>query len=382
MHQRNAVAAFGLVHEMGRQEDGDPIIARKIDERAPESIAGDRIDARGGFVENEHGRPVEHGNRQLQPLFDAKRQALGLGVGHIFQVVAFEQLVDAGLDLVGRQMVKLGMQIEILPHRKFAVEGKRLRHVADVLARLHVVGAHRLAEQFGRAFGDRQQSGHHFHGCRFSAAVRAEEAENLAAADAKTHMVNGDEVAEPAGKPIRLDRRSGVIAFGARAHDDLLMLAALFRRKERNEGVVKRRLLRFSEHLLRCAMGDDFAVVHRGEPIEPARLIHVRGRDNHAHLRSTGADGVDELPELPARERIDARGRLIENKKIGIVHQRAAEARPFASCRPRACRMVDPQTGRVPVAFRSSSMRLRRSAAPCPNRRPKKSMLSKTLSVG
>ena len=51
MHQRNAVAAFGLVHEVGRQEDGDPIIARKINERAPEGIAGDRIDARRRFVE-------------------------------------------------------------------------------------------------------------------------------------------------------------------------------------------------------------------------------------------------------------------------------------------------------------------------------------------
>ena len=326
MHQRNAVAAFGLVHEMGRQEDGDPIIAGKIDQRAPEGVAGDRIDARGGFVENEHGRPVEHGHRQLQPLLDAERQALRLGVGHSFQIVAFEQLVDPGFDLVRRQMVELGMQIEILPHRKLAVEGERLRHVADVLARLHVVGAHRLAEQFGRAFGDRQQSGHHFHGCRFSAAVRAEEAENLAAADAKAHMVDGDEIAEPARKPIRLDRRRLVIALGARPHDDLLMLAALFRWKQRNEGVVERRLLRFGEDLLRCAMRDDFAVVHGGEPIEPARLVHVGGRDNHAHLRPTRADRIDQLPELPARERIDARGGLVENKQIRIVHQRAAEA--------------------------------------------------------
>ena len=45
MHQRNAVAALGLVHEMGRKEDGDTIIARKIDQRAPEGIAGNRIDA-------------------------------------------------------------------------------------------------------------------------------------------------------------------------------------------------------------------------------------------------------------------------------------------------------------------------------------------------
>ena len=161
----------------------------------------------------------------------------------LFEIVAFEQLVDPAFDLVWRQMVELRMQIEVLPDRKLAVEGKRLRHVADVLARLHVVGAHRLAEQFGRAFGDRQQSRHHFHGRRFSAAIRAEEAENLAASDAKAHMVDGDEIAEPARKPFRLDRRRLVLALGARPHDDLLMLAALFRRQQRNEGVVERGLV-------------------------------------------------------------------------------------------------------------------------------------------
>ena len=146
MHQRDAVAAFGLVHEVGREEDGDAIIAGEIDQRAPESVAGDRVDARGGLVENEHGRPVQHGHRKLQPLLDAKRQALRLGVGHVFQVVSFQQLFDSTFDLICREMVKVRMQLEILPHGKLAVERERLRHVADVLARLHVVGAHRLAE--------------------------------------------------------------------------------------------------------------------------------------------------------------------------------------------------------------------------------------------
>src|SRR5215469_8812712 len=45
VHQRNTVAAIGLVHEMGRKEDGDPIIAGEIDQRAPERVASDRIDA-------------------------------------------------------------------------------------------------------------------------------------------------------------------------------------------------------------------------------------------------------------------------------------------------------------------------------------------------
>ena len=50
-------------------------------------------------------------------------------------------------------MVKVRMQIEILSDRELAVERERLRHVADVATRLHVVGAHGLSKQFRRAFG-------------------------------------------------------------------------------------------------------------------------------------------------------------------------------------------------------------------------------------
>ena len=77
---------------------------------------------------------------------------------------------------------------------------------------------------------------------------------------------------------------------------------------------------------LRRATRDDLAVIHRGEPIEPARFVHIRGCDNHAHEWAMRADRIDQLPELPPRERIDAGGGLIENKEIRIVHQRAAEA--------------------------------------------------------
>ena len=146
MHQRDTIAAFGFVHEVGREEDRDAIVAGEIDQRAPELVTRHRVDTRRGLVENEHRGPVEHSHRKLQPLLDAKRQAVRLGVGHGIEIVAFEQLFNSGFDLVCRKMVEVCVQLEILPDREFAIERERLRHVADVLARLHVVGAHRLAE--------------------------------------------------------------------------------------------------------------------------------------------------------------------------------------------------------------------------------------------
>ena len=38
------------------------------------------------------------------------------------------------------------------------------------------------------------------------------------------------------------------------------------------------------------------------------------------------ADAVDQFPELAARQRIDAGGRLVQDQQIGIVNQRAAQA--------------------------------------------------------
>ena len=53
-------------------------------------------------------------------------------------------------------------------------------------------------------------------------------------------MIDGDEIAEPAGQALRLDGRRLVVALGARRTIDLLMLAALFLRQQGNEGLVQR----------------------------------------------------------------------------------------------------------------------------------------------
>ena len=88
MHQRDAVAALRLVHEMGREKDRDAVVAGEIDHRAPERVAGDRIDARSRLVENENGGLVQHRHGKLQPLLNAEWETFGLGVGDLFQIVA------------------------------------------------------------------------------------------------------------------------------------------------------------------------------------------------------------------------------------------------------------------------------------------------------
>ena len=68
------------------------------------------------------------------------------------------------------------------------------------------------------------------------------------------------------------------------------------------------------------------AGVHGDDPIPLLGFVHVSGGDDDAHARAAGANVVDQRPELAARQRIDARRRLIENEQIRLVHQCAAEA--------------------------------------------------------
>ena len=70
VHQGDAVAAQGLVHEMGGDEDRDALAAGEVDEELPELVAGDGVDARGGLIEQEHVGLVQDGDGQGQPLLE------------------------------------------------------------------------------------------------------------------------------------------------------------------------------------------------------------------------------------------------------------------------------------------------------------------------
>jgi hypothetical protein len=82
-------------------------------------------------------------------------------------------------------MEQLRVQHQVLPHGELAIQRERLRHIAHAPARVDVVRVDRLAEQPGLAVAGRQQAGEHLHGGGFAAAVGAQEAEDLAAADAE-----------------------------------------------------------------------------------------------------------------------------------------------------------------------------------------------------
>ena len=215
VHEGDPVAAHPFVHEVRRHEDRDALLARKIDQELPEAVAGDRIDARRRLVQNQDLRLVQNGDGQGKPLAQAHRQILGQRIEMRAEAESLDQLLDARLRLLRREVIEARVQGQVLAHAQLAVERERLRHVAEVLANLHASGFDGAAEERRGPFGGRQEPGQHLHGRGLAAAVGAEEAEDLAALDRQRDVVDGGEAAEAARQAVgfdgdlRLARRRG-----------------------------------------------------------------------------------------------------------------------------------------------------------------------------
>ena len=190
------------------------------------------------------------------------------------------------------------MQHQVLPHRQLAVQGKRLRHVADPLACGHVAWVDRLTEQQRLALAGWQQAGEHLHGGALAAAVGAEKTKDLATADAKRHRVHCDEIAEAHGQALGLDGDL-VAALQGRNHH-LLVAAAAFLGQQANEGLFQAGGFGACAQFGRAAFGQYAAGIHRHQMIEALGLLHVGGGHQHAHLRALRANAFDQLPELVA----------------------------------------------------------------------------------
>ena len=326
VHQSDPIAALRLVHEMRGDEDRDVLGACEIDHDAPEAVARDRVHARGRLVEDQNFRSVDHRDRERQALALAQRQRGRQRVHDRRETEALGDMAHARRDLRARHAEQARVQFEVLPHVELAVERKPLRHVAHAAARLEVARVDRAAEQPRLSLGRGQKTGQHLHRRRLAAAVGADEAEDLAAIDVKAHVVDGDEVAESHRQIARLDGRRAVGARPARHDLDGPVIRAPRRRQQVHEGFFETAGSGAREDVARRAAVQDPARVHRNEPIEALGFLHVGRGHEYAHAGPAGADAVDEFPELTPRQRVDARGRLVEDQQVRLVDQRAAEA--------------------------------------------------------
>ena len=311
---------------MGGNEDGHLVLAGQIDHQLPEDIPGDRVHARGRFIEDQQLGLVHHGHGQRQPLADAQRQVLGQAVEHLAQAEALDHVVHPRRNGGLGHLEQARVQDQVLPHGEFAIQREGLGHVAHPAAGVDILGIHGLAEQPGFAFAGRQQSGEHLHGGRLAAAVGAQETEDLAPADPEGDVVHRQEITEAHGQPPGLDGDLGIGRRHQRRHHHRMMAVADRLGQQGDEGLLQRGGGGTGVQFLRGARGQHLARIHGHQPVEAVGLLHVGGGDHHAHGLALLADVIDQVPELPARKRVHPRGRLVQDQQVGVVDQGAAQA--------------------------------------------------------
>ena len=120
------------------------------------------------------------------------------------------------------QAVEAGDEVEVLLDGQVLVERELLGHVADPVLDGPALGAEVVAEHLALALVEGEQAAHHADRRGLARAVRAEEADDLAAVDGHRHVVDDGAAAEALGQVADVDDGVGHRGHSARADvDDL-----------------------------------------------------------------------------------------------------------------------------------------------------------------
>src|SRR6185312_1687206 len=122
INERDAVASLRFVHEVGRDEDRHALVAGKVDQRLPEPVAREGIDARGRLVEDEEIGLMDDGARERQPLPYPQGHVARALIEVILETEPCDELADARLRLLRSKMEEARVKVEVLAHGKLAVE--------------------------------------------------------------------------------------------------------------------------------------------------------------------------------------------------------------------------------------------------------------------
>jgi hypothetical protein len=142
-----------------------------------------RIKTDGRLVENDQFRLMDERVRQSDTLAVAFGKVADDRPVHIRQAALFHDRVHALARTFPGQALQLGAKPQILPHPHLRMQRIVLRHVADAAANLPRVRENIQARHARRAGGGRQEAGEDAHRGAFARAVRAEQADDLAAPD-------------------------------------------------------------------------------------------------------------------------------------------------------------------------------------------------------
>ncbi len=199
-----AAELLGLFQIMRRQEDRHSVGIEGA-KPLPQLEAQLDVDAGGRLVENQQLGLVNQRASQREPAFLTARDFRVLEMRVRGKPEALEQHVGALVDLLAAQTVVAGGVNENVAQREVPVEVELLRREPDQAPRLTPIALVVVAEDADRAGARARQADDRVDRRRLARAVGAEEAEELAGADAQRDAVDGGKAAVPLDEMLDLD---------------------------------------------------------------------------------------------------------------------------------------------------------------------------------
>ena len=208
----DAVAALGLVHVMGGDQQGGAGIGQ-LEQLLPEVAPRLGIHRAGRLIQEQQLRLMDHRRRQGQTLLLATAHGPGQLFLAVTEVVALDKLIHPTPGLRTVQPVHGGKELQVLAHGEVLEQRELLGHVADPQAQCFGLFGYAQAQHLDLAVAGRQQAAQHADGGRFAGAVRAEETVYVGPRHGQVHAVHGHQVAEAPGQAAGADGcRGRVIA--------------------------------------------------------------------------------------------------------------------------------------------------------------------------
>ena len=167
--------AFRFFHEMGGEQQG-LALPYQAAQALPDQVAGLRVEAGGGFVEDHQVGVVDQGAGQGEAPFHAAGKGGDGDVGFAGQPGKIQQAGNALRHVALGNAEIATVDLQVLAHREIRVEIVRLRHYTDPCARLASLLRQDMAEQFHHAGIGADQAEGEAQGGGLAGAVGAEQA--------------------------------------------------------------------------------------------------------------------------------------------------------------------------------------------------------------
>ena len=177
-----------------------PALGLEPGELVPDRLAQDRVDARGGLVEQEQRRLVDERAGELEAPLHAAGELAGPAAARLPQLDQLEHLADAPPAAPDEHPEQRRDEVDVLVRGEVGVERELLGHVADLLAGRPAEAARVLAQHLDFAVIGVEGAGDHPDRRRLAGARRADDAEDRAGRHREVDAEHAGAVAEVAGR--------------------------------------------------------------------------------------------------------------------------------------------------------------------------------------